>query len=142
MARGLVDGMSSFGVKGPIRRLIITDNFFYTTAADLVAKLLIHMNNANYYYKTVDSSSFRRLRKNREELVIAGCRKTRMLSFFPNGSVQKKRHMCSCESCLQGEFEECVLDAGDSKVIYEDGVDESDSDSEDIALRVNLILKQ
>ena len=90
------------------------------------------MNNANYYYKTVDSSSFRRLRKNREELVIAGCRKTRMLSFFPNGSVQKKRHMCSCESCLRDQFEECVLDAGDSKLIYEEGIDESNSDSEDI----------
>ena len=37
--KGLVDGMSGFGVKGPLRNAIVTTDFFFNHAADIVKSL-------------------------------------------------------------------------------------------------------
>ena len=38
--RGLVDGMSGFGDKTPLRKAIIVDDFFFITAGDLTQFML------------------------------------------------------------------------------------------------------
>ena len=108
--RGMVDGMSSFGVKAPLRRAIVTTDFFYNKAEQLVSFLKsMCVNESNYYFKLLDTTCFFDERQNRAELTIPGCRKTRMLSFLPSGEHQMKRHMCNCESCLYGDFKNCKI---------------------------------
>ena len=40
---------------------------------------------------------------------IKGCRKTRMISFFPSGKISMKRHLCNCENCALDKFDECTV---------------------------------
>ena len=57
-----------------------------------------------------------------------------MISFVPAGSVQIKINLCSCESCLIGNFVNCVHEPGvqvGSKLInYHNGGSESESESD------------
>ena len=41
---------------------------------------------------------------------IAGCRRSHMISLFPDGSWHVKRHMCSCYFCKLGKFSDCVAE--------------------------------
>ena len=41
-----------------------------------------------------------------------GCRKLHMLSFFPDGSIQSKINICSCKSCIEGDFVSCLTEKG------------------------------
>ena len=110
--RGLVDACSSFGVKGPLRRAIITRDYYYETPDDLIEffdqEQLDKSPTECHYYARLDSSDWSKKRKSRPELVIKGCQKTRMISFFPDGTFQTRRHMCSCKMCSIGKFDRCV----------------------------------
>ena len=33
-----------------------------------------------------------------------------MISYFPNGSIQSKVNICSCDSCIEGEFTSCLIE--------------------------------
>ena len=56
--RGLVDGMSGFGVKTPLRKAIIVNDFFYECAGELTTFLLEKFNGDNSkYYKEFDSKT-------------------------------------------------------------------------------------
>ena len=108
----MVDGMSSFGVKAPLCRAVVTNDFFYSNAEELVLFLKsIRVNENNYYFKHLNTESFLSEQEEREELIIKGCRKTRMISFLPSGQHQIKRHICNCDSCIYyGEFGNCKVD--------------------------------
>ena len=43
--KGLVDMMSGFGVKGPLRRAVITSNFSYSNAVDIYNFLIDKFSN-------------------------------------------------------------------------------------------------
>ena len=109
--RGLVDACSSFGVKGPLRRAIITRDYYYDATDDLIdffeEEQTDKSDDNKYYYAHLDSSDWSEKRSSRSELVISGCQKTRMLSFFADGCFQTRRHMCSCQKCSIGKFDEC-----------------------------------
>ena len=109
--RGLVDACSSFGVKGPLRRAIITRDYYYETTDGLIefleAEQIEKADEEKYYYAHLDSSEWSGKRSSRSELIIIGCQKMRMISFFPNGYFQTRRHMCSCQKCSLGRFNEC-----------------------------------
>ena len=49
--RGLVDAMSSFGIKAPLRKDIITDDFYWSTAEDLVVRFTEKSMGENMIYK-------------------------------------------------------------------------------------------
>ena len=57
-----------------------------------------------------------------------------MISFFPNGEIQKKRHICSCKQCVVGNFIDCSHEPGTeilatSKAVHDESDYESESDS-------------
>ena len=56
--RGLVDRMSSFGVKSPLRRAIVTDDCYYESADELVTFLKSLDRDNRYHYKLLDSKAF------------------------------------------------------------------------------------
>ena len=62
--RGLVDAMSGFGLKDPLRRAIITDDFFFNNAKELHQLLEEHFREDPSKFYTVISSDV--LAKSRE----------------------------------------------------------------------------
>ena len=62
--KGLVDAMSGFGVKGPLRREVITSNFNYSNASDIHQFLSSKFHNddkKHYYY--LESEKIKQERK-------------------------------------------------------------------------------
>ena len=154
--KGLVDAMSGFGVKGPIRKAVITEDFHYEffhyeCACDIVLLLknLFHDDPHKQYFElsTDEISTI-------DETILKSVNimKHHMVSFFPDGSVQIKINMCSCENCLIGDFINCMFDPGVqvcSKLLaIDDSNSESDSnnefeedDVEEQVIRGNCILE-
>ena len=104
--RGLVDAMSGFGVKSPLRRAIITDDFMFNTADELLIFLKsTFQDDQRKYYATISLELVEEKCKNKGDgITINGCLKARMISLFPNGEWQIKRYLCNCNSCVMGLF--------------------------------------
>ena len=81
--KGLVDAMSAFGVKSPLSRAVITKNLHYNSAEDIHQYLSYLFKDDKTKFHTilasVDNESFK---NNNSHLIIKGCRKLHMLSFF------------------------------------------------------------
>ena len=99
--KGLVDAMSGFGVKTPLKRAIITEDFFFNKSVHL-NRYLQEINvseNRKYYHLNPMSRDTQR-----QELKIKDCQKQLMMAFFYDGSIQIKENLCSCNACLLGNF--------------------------------------
>ena len=109
---GLVDAMSRFGVKSVLRGAIVTDNFMYNTADELVSFLKeTFKDDQHKHYKFLPSDLIEECRKEKGEgIFIKGCKKTRMISLFLNNEWQISRHLCHCKFCMVGEFKMCLKD--------------------------------
>ena len=107
--RGLVDAMSGFGVKGPLRKMVITSDFYFKTATELEDRLKEEFRDCpNRIYTTLDEDELNKMLKARGPgLPIPGCRKARMIYFGIDGSYRIKNTLCSCESCSIGDFDQC-----------------------------------
>ena len=91
--RGLVDVMSGFDVKSPLRQAIVTDDFFFNSDIELVDFLKkVHEGDFKHrkyfkqkYFKHLPSNDIEVTRKERGDGVkIDGCRKSRMIALFPD----------------------------------------------------------
>ena len=51
-----------------------------------------------------------------------------MISYFPNGSIQSKVHICSCVSCIEGEFMSCLIEKGKIVQVVDEASDNDDND--------------
>ena len=130
--KGLVDAMSAFGVKSPLRRAVVTQDFKYNCAND-IKNFLEERFSAQYpekQYFTVEPSELDELRQNKDEFIIKNCQAQHMISYFANGQVQGKINMCSCDKCLIGEFIHCTVEMG---TILQNSNNESDSEGDDEA---------
>ena len=81
--KGLVDSMSEFGVKGPLRRAIVTEGKYFRNSSE-VRKFLsrkFEQSNFKQYENDFDSTSNR-------EISIPGCRISHMISYHPNGDLK------------------------------------------------------
>ena len=68
--------------------------------------------------------------RNRDAVVINNCAILHMIAFSPNGQIQTKINICSCEECIVGNFVKCNEEQG-KFVFSEDGDSESESDREE-----------
>ena len=125
--KGLVDAMSSFGVKAPIRRAVLTEDFSYRNAQDIydyLIKLFQHDSKKTlqcYRKNEIESEKIEGSYK------IDKCRSLHMISYFPDGSIQTKQHLCSCFECIVGHFASCVSHPG---IIFSGITEDSDSGSD------------
>ena len=73
--KGLVDSMSSFGVKGPLPKSIIIENFFFNHVEQVKEHLeQKHLDKPNWVYKVVSEDHLAEIRKQpREEFKILQC---------------------------------------------------------------------
>ena len=107
--KGLVDAMSGFGVKNPIRKVIILENEFFYTSKDIVEYLEKKMKQPNRFYIPVDEEKLRNEQKDKGEFKIHGCTSLHMLSFLTNGIICGKQNLCSCDECNVGKFYHCKI---------------------------------
>ena len=86
--KGLVDAMSGFGVKGPIRRAVVTKNFSFTTAEDIYNYLynLFEIDEQKEHY-LVTPETIHSKRSN-DKLKINECIPLHMFCYPPDGLIQ------------------------------------------------------
>ena len=130
--KGLVDAMSGFGVKGPLRKAVVTENLSYSSSEEIHSYLqqLFQIDDKKHYYLLSESETEEK-RKTKAPLVVQGCQKFHMIAFHPNGSVQTKLNMCLCDDCFKGNFIDCLLEPGNMLSRGQLGVDESNSESDE-----------
>ena len=82
-SKGLVDSVSSFRVKGPLRKSIITEIFFFNDVEQVKEHLeQEYLDKPNWLYKVVSEYHLAEIRKQqREEFKIIQCEKLHMIAF-------------------------------------------------------------
>ena len=127
--KGLVDTMSGFGLKTPLRMAIVTENIFYDTAEKVHEYFQNKMKDDDCkIYKLIENI---KESDDHDLMEIKGSRRIHMIAYFPSAEVQVKEEICSCESCLTGNFVQCKDKLTGAKgKIYAKGNEEYDS-SED-----------
>ena len=131
--KGLVDAMSAFGVKGPLFKAVIVDNFKYKSALDIFEYMKERFKEDDqklYFHVPVENTVSQRS-EGAKSVPIPGCVKEshHMICFKPDGSILTKVNMCSCEDCLEGNFLDCSSEKG-KLVMVGDGTDDYSTDSE------------
>ena len=126
--KGTVDAMSGFGVKDPIRKAIIQHDLFFNSAKELYEYLIETKGSTKMNYHLVHISELEKRRTNNDQLVIKQSRDQHILVFKPDGSIQSKVNLCSCEQCIKGDLIYCKCEKG---VLICNGDAESDEEEED-----------
>lgn len=130
--KGLVNAMSGFGVKGPLRKAVVTEDLFYDNANDI----LIYLNS-----QFSRDSTKMHCKINSEEInsvissavMIKDVRKQHIIAFYPDGRIYVKENICSCYECLHGDLLNCQFEPGqqvNSKIVESISDVESDDDNE------------
>ena len=104
---------------------MVIDNFEYKCANDITVFLserFSHDFPTKRYY-TVDPTM---LRNNKNDFKIKNCMAQHMFFFFPDGQVQCKVNICSCNSCMEGKFVRCSIEMGQIVQYSLDGSDVGD----------------
>ena len=61
-----------------------------------------------------------------------------MISYFPNRSIQSKVNICSCDSCIEGEFLSCLIEKRKIVQIVDETSDHDDDDSSESEFETDL----
>ena len=87
--KGLVDSMSAFGVKNPLRRAVYAEDFIFDSAQDIVCFLKDKfVSDESKCYYLLESDKIDKKRSEGETLPIKGSSKLHMIAFHLNKSVQ------------------------------------------------------
>ena len=129
-SKGLVDAVSTFGVKSTLTRAVITQNLDYGCAKDIFEYLNGHFkDDASKLYSVLSAEEISKFVIDESPLSINSCMKLHMISYFPNRSIQSKVNICSCDSCIEGEFTSCLIEKGKIVQIVDEANDHDDDDS-------------
>ena len=127
--RGLVDGMSSFGVKGPLRREIINADFWWTNVSTLVSffnskeNTMKNRNKKVYKELTYDDIE-RSITPVPDPLPLPYNTKQHVIVFHCDGTVQRASDLCDCIECVNGYLDKCM---------YRPAMNESENGNEDVS---------
>ena len=86
----------------------------------------------------MDSMAFLKNSLTKSPLSINNCIKLHMISYFPNGSIQSKVNICSCDSCVEGEFTSCLIEKGKILQIVDKARDHDDDNSSESEFKNDL----
>ena len=133
--RGLVDGMSSFGVKTPLRKEIITSDFYWYRASELV-QLFMDRGYASpeRVYKEITPAEIANHSAPKEVKLHCNT-KQHVIVFSPDGNVSRKHALCDCLMCIAGNIHKCYYDNSDKSNSIADNLngdveDDTDYDNE------------
>ena len=81
--KGLVDAMSAFRVKGPLRRAVVTLDFSYSNSKDIYEFLINKYHNGETkHYFLIDKDEITEKRESKPLLIIKDCME-KHVSVFP-----------------------------------------------------------
>ena len=112
--KGLIDAMSSFGVKSILREDIVTMNRWYGNSEKMCEYLREVQpqrtsGEREMIYQDIDPKILDRKRMEKKEHPIAGCMKQHLFEYKPGCStILYREYLCDCVECLQFNFEKCV----------------------------------
>ena len=99
--------MSSFGVKGILRRDITGNDGWFSNSAETCDYLNLR-GDSRMSYTSIESKELDQKRMEKKGLVINGCMIQHMLIFNPLcKDIVAKEHLCGCKMCLSLSFDKC-----------------------------------
>ena len=97
--QGLVNAMSGFGLKTPLRKATVTEDVFYDSAQKAYEFISDKMeDDESKIYECLEITT----EDPDEQILIPGSRKGHMISYFQSGEIQIKEEICSCDFCYDG----------------------------------------
>ena len=106
-------------------------NVHYNSAEDIHQYLSDLFKHKTKFYTILTSEDIKSFKNDNPPLIIKGCLKIHMLSFFPDGSIQSKTNICSCKSCIECGFVSCLREKGKTvQQVTEASDDDSTTESE------------
>ena len=108
--RGLIDAMSSFGVKGILRRSIIGKDIFFADSNE-IKEYLESIGDERMLYRVVDETELYPAKQHlvENQIKIKPCQKMHLFVYEPGKEKPIVReYLCSCDMCLDMKFEECI----------------------------------
>ena len=106
--RGLVDAMSSFGCKAPLRSVILTQDKWFHNASEMKSYLteLFHDDHTRKYFIIDAASNASKRKQERDEFVINGCHQMPMISVSPDDTFSTRTILDSeARKLLKLEFD-------------------------------------
>ena len=104
---GLIDAMSSFGVKSILRRNIVELDHWFANSMDICEYWTLE-GDSRMPYNHIDSKVVDEARRVRKSMVIDKCMSGLIFVFKPNSSsVYMREYLCFCSNCLELQFENC-----------------------------------
>ena len=88
--KGLVDAMSGFGVKTPLRKAVVTNDFHFKTSKVLQEFLQNLHTNSDRDYHNFDHFE-RKPKVEWNKLIINGFRKQHIIAYFSDGNIYSSR---------------------------------------------------
>ena len=134
--RGLVDAMSSFGVKSPLRKEIINNDYYYwSSSSDLVDLFKSKSMGDRMHYSSITREEIESQNKP-EELKLKNSTKMHCIVFHHDVSVEMQRDICECDECFDGNLSRCLYKESGTeflcdKSVFEDDVEDEDTLNED-----------
>ena len=116
--------MGVFGVKSPLTRALITQNLEYSCAKDIYEYLKNHFrDDESKLYSILSPEEISTFVIDDSPLSITNFMKLNMISYFPKSKV----NICSCASCIEGEFISCLIEKGKIFQVVDEASDNDDS---------------
>lgn len=107
--KGIIDAMSSFGVKAILRQTIIGTDSWFKDSEEMVEFLAEQKKcDTKFVYRNIypNDLSIHRLTK-KKSIKIVGCSKIHLLCFRKEKEILLKNVLCNCENCLMLQFDKC-----------------------------------
>ena len=119
--KGLVDSMSSFGVKNILRRGIVGNDDWWKNSED-----------PRMLYCHIPACESNETRKKMPELILDQCTKMHLFVYTPGSSRSTmKPYLCDCESCLAFEFCACKKEGNQDEKDIDNQKEIDNPDEED-----------
>ena len=105
--KGLIDAMSSFGVKSILRQNIIANDWWFNNSSDICEHLEARCN-PRMRYTSLSPQYTNEKRENQITRKIIGCNAMHFFVYEPNSkTVLRREYLCDCQSCLNLDFGSC-----------------------------------
>ena len=102
--KGLIDAMSSFGVKSILRRDIVGLDVWFANSQEMCDYLDLR-KDPRMSYTVVSQADVDNKRMNKTEKKIDGCMVCHLFDYQPKGKVvYMEEFLCDCENCLDLDF--------------------------------------
>ena len=136
--KGLIDAMSSFGVKSILRKDIVTGDVWYKNSEEMCKHLRKVQpertkGDKTMIYQHLDPVKIDAKRMTRPQLPIAGCMKQHLFDYKPGSKkILCKEFLCDCLQCLQLDFDKCVKLSAENPVAPVDSIHHEDEGNLDV----------